>query len=92
MLLVDSLVFCTILLVGLGFSVLVWNMLWYGNHQWELSKSRLLRCPKCEHVFLLERQQTDRHCPVCGARAANFRMPYTGVHETVKRRTRNLKQ
>ncbi|MBR4517697.1 MAG: hypothetical protein IKO65_01715 [Victivallales bacterium] len=92
MLLISSLVCCAILLLVFGFGVLVWDMLWYGNHQWDLSKSRLLRCPKCEHVFLLERQQTDRRCPLCGTRAANFRMPYTGVRETVRQRARNLKQ
>ncbi len=87
----DGLILYTLILVVAA--VLAWltDTLWYSNHDWSISKSRLMSCGKCGHVFLLGRQCLDRRCPVCGARAHHFRMPYSGVHETMVRRANNLK-
>ena len=43
-------------------------------------------------VFLLKRQQLDRRCPNCGTRGTPFRMPYSGVHETLRQRAGNLEE
>ena len=88
----DILQFYTLILLAAALILLLSDKLWYSNHSWHLSKSHLLECKKCGNVFLSPRQQLDRRCPNCGQRAVTFRLPYSGIHETLKQRAKNTKQ
>jgi predicted RNA-binding Zn-ribbon protein involved in translation (DUF1610 family) len=88
----DALILYTLILIVFCVVCLVGDLLWRSNHSWHLSKSRLMSCRKCNTVFLLKRQQLDRRCPNCGTRGTPFRMPYSGVHETLRQRAGNLEE
>ncbi|MGN0866266.1 MAG: hypothetical protein ACI4SG_01125 [Oligosphaeraceae bacterium] len=75
-----------------GLLLLLAEKLWFSNHNWHLSRSKLLTCSKCGNVFSLARQSVDRRCPLCGGRTQPFQMPYSGIHETLKQRARHLKE
>lgn len=75
-----------------GLVLLLADKLWRSNHNWRLSRSKLLTCKKCGNVFALPRQGVDRRCPLCGGSTTSFQMPYSGIHETLKQRARHLKE
>ena len=56
-----------------------------SNHAWELSKSRLLTCRHCGHVFLSGRYDNSSRCPVCGERSGAFRLPQSEIRERIRR-------
>ena len=90
-----------------GLLLLLADKLWFSNHNWHLSRSKLLTCRKCGNVFSLPRQSVDRRCPLCGTevidpseperplcggRTQPFQMPYSGMHETLRQRAKHLKE
>ncbi|GEM_PF-2202946 len=85
------LLYTLVILVG-GLLLLLVDKLWMSNHNWHLSRSKLLTCSKCGNIFQLPRQSVDRRCPQCGGKTQPFQMPYSGLHETLKDRARNLKE
>lgn len=58
-----------------GLLLLLADKLWFSNHNWHLSRTKLLTCRKCGNVFQLPRQSVDRRCPLCAAAPSPSRCP-----------------
>lgn len=85
----DRIFLYVVLLLVLAVALILEDKLWYSQHSLHISRSRLLTCRDCGHVFLQRRQQLDRRCPQCGGMANAFRLPYSGVHEKLRDRAKN---
>lgn len=77
-----------VILLILAVLIVLEDKLWYSQYALHISRSRLLTCRSCGHVFLQRRQQLSRRCPLCGAPANAFRLPYSGVHEKLRDRAK----
>ena len=84
----DRIFLYVVVFLILAVVLVVEDMLWYSQHSLHISRSRLLTCRKCGHVFLQRRQQVERRCPLCGSPANTFRLPYSGVHEKLRDRAK----
>lgn len=90
--LADGLTLYTLILVFGCVVILIGDLIWQSNHNWHISKSKLMTCRKCGNVFLLQRQAVERRCPECGGHGVSFHLPYSGMHEALAQRARKLKQ
>ncbi len=88
----DGLTLYTMILVVSCIVILLSDLLWHSNHNWHLSKSKLMTCRKCGNVFLRKRQQIGHRCPECGGATTPFHLPYSGMHEALAQRARKLKR
>lgn len=60
------------------------DRIYEGNHRWNISKSRLMTCKHCHHVFMCGRHDRSGKCPVCGRPSASFHFPQSEIKERLR--------
>lgn len=62
---------------GIFFAVFVlmafiFDKFYDANHGWRISRAKLMKCPKCQYVFLEKHYSRIKKCPHCGEENCDF--------------------